>query len=115
MILYKYKWPKYLLQFKVIKGISYGVCKEDKRKLVVPAHAHSNPESPVHGWICFRSKTLSRNSLLMLHEIAHLLVKFKHGHNDVWRRVLLRIGGTLDPFPTTKGRETVPYHKKSRK
>jgi hypothetical protein len=115
MILPKSQWPKYLLKFKEIKGISYGKCKVDKKTFSDhAAHAHCGPY--IHnGWICVRSKALIRNRLMMLHEVAHLLVNYKYGHNDTWRKTLLRIGGTLDPFPTTGTRVTVPYHKKKRK
>lgn len=113
MILPKSKWPKYLLKFKEIKGISYGKCKIGDQ--LVLGHAHCYPNYRGRGWICLRNKSTVRNRLLMLHEVAHLLVGAKNNHNDVWRRALLRIGGTLDPFLTAKHRETIPYHKKSRK
>ena len=123
MILPKSQWPKYLLKFKEIKGICWGKCihgtafRKKKSGAYSPAHAHATPGCSREGWICLMYKKLIKNHELMLHEIAHVIVSSKkysrdHNHDDVWRRQLLKIGGTLNSFPTTGNRVTISYKKK---
>jgi hypothetical protein len=112
MILPKYKWPKYLLQFKQLKGIYYGKCKSGWPLRM--AHAHCNTKSKDFGWICLNHEVRVRNKRLMLHEVAHLIVGFKYHHGDVWRRALLKIGGTLKEFPITKSFWSADMHRKTR-
>ncbi len=59
-------------------------------KFRAKAHAHYKT-----GWICFRSDKWLGDRMLILHELAHLISG--QGHNDRWRKVLLEIGGTLEP------------------
>ena len=113
MILPKSKWPKYLLQFKQLKGICCGKCKDGD--IIKHAHAHCKPYTKVRGWICLRNKSMIRNRFLMLHEIGHLLAGYKNSHNKVWRKAVLSIGGTLNEFPITKTVFAADMHKKSRK
>ena len=121
MILPKSKWPKYLLKFKELKGIFYCGCVCGLSHTVdCSAHAHDTLNQKGAGWICLTYKSRVRNRLLMLHEVAHLIVGAKkysrdHNHDDVWRRQLLKIGGSLDPFPTSKNRETISYKKGKRR
>lgn len=56
-----------------------GVCKESKRRIELSSHyVYQNSETHVKDTI--------------LHEIAHALVGVEHGHNDVWKRMCLRVG-----------------------
>lgn len=117
MYIWRYDWPKYLHEFGgVIKGISYKECIVPSCDFdeVEVAHAHCSDNS-FNGWICLRNKYFIKNKKLMLHEIAHLFAGQKNGHNDVWRKQVLRIGGTLDPFSITDTFITLDLHKKPRK
>ena len=113
MILPKSKWPKYLLQFKQLKGISIGKCKVGDPLRYAHAHCGENPK--YFGWICFDHEIRVRNRRLVLHEVAHLIAGYKYHHGDVWRRALLKIGGTLKEFPITKRFWSADMHRKSRK
>jgi hypothetical protein len=98
------QWPKYLHSFKELKGIyTGGGCVNDKNfswankdGSFILAHAHCYPDDIHRGWVCLGFKSRIRNRFLMLHEVAHLIAGYGHGHNDKWRRILLKIGGTLD-------------------
>jgi hypothetical protein len=120
MIVLKRDYPAFLKPYsKQIKGISVGscVCKVyDSHDIgkTDHAHAHLKPrleserkEGPWAGWLCVRSLTALNNKPLMLHELAHLLTN--EGHNDKWRRKLLKIGGTLK---ATGGRYPMFSYKK---
>jgi len=57
----------------------FGACNYDLKKITLSHHlVKLNDESQV------------RNTIL--HEIAHALVGFKHGHNAVWRAKAIEIG-----------------------
>jgi hypothetical protein len=109
-------YPKYLLKFKNLEGIFVGGCVLDiefilfKDKSIAFAHSHVFDDGM--GWICVPNKTTIRNRNIMLHEAAHIISK--SGHTDKWRKVLLSIGGTLDPFKVGN-RMSIDYHKKARK
>jgi len=97
---------------KVIKGISVGRCicplydPKDIGKTDF-AHAHS-PEEGYRGWICVESRAVLRNKAIMLHELAHIIANA--GHNDKWRRCVIRLGGTLGSV--SFGKFIVPSYRK---
>ena len=68
----------------------------------------------LNGWICLNHETRVKNKRLMLHEVAHLIAGYKYHHGDVWRRALLKIGGTLKEFPITKRFWSADMHRKTR-
>ena len=98
----KYQFPKYLRQFKELKGICIGGCADRTR--FIPdkhwAHAHCHQIGDKYaGWICLRYKFQLRMKLLMLHEMAHLLTPFYcTTHGKEWRQALWSIGGTVKSF-----------------
>jgi hypothetical protein len=99
MIIPKKDWPD-VLRLPVVKGIHVGGCidlLDDSFDGTVWAHAHNSPNESMPGWICFESKylLLLKFECLHLHELAHL-VSSKCGHNKIFRRALLSIGGKLN-------------------
>jgi len=66
----------------------------------IHAHAHNKTDDPWFGWICIADDRkaftkLGRPSLLMKHEVAHLLVP-NAMHNAKWKKVLTGMGGTSE-------------------
>lgn len=59
------------------------------------AHAHT-AYNDRHGWICLSTQDLLADESTLLHEVAHLYTPSQAGHNDTWRRHVVRIGGSLD-------------------
>jgi hypothetical protein len=114
MRILKSAWPKYLKNFGCIRRIHYGVCPYGHDLKESLAHAHCAEDEPQYGCICLRYKYLIKSPGVMLHEVAHLIAKYKNGHNDTWRRACLRIGGTLKPIKVNKKIETSSYIKKPR-
>ena len=103
--------PKYLLAFKELEVIFFGGCGLGLEFITqgYPAFAHCHIFDDGMGWICVPNKTRLRNRMIMLHEVAHIIAK--SNHTDKWRKVLLSIGGTLDPIKVGK-EMTRSYHKK---
>jgi len=61
------------------------------------AHAHNKKEDEYYGWICIRDAKMAftkqgNPSLVMKHEVAHLLCP-NQGHTKKWREVLTQMGG----------------------
>lgn len=75
-------------------GVYVGGCvaKGDGSRFRRKAHAHT--EGPHRGWICILSAKRLADTMLMLHELAHIVSG--EGHEDGFRTVLLQLGGTLD-------------------
>lgn len=88
-------WPTDL-QRPEVRGVFVGGCvaRGDGSRFRAKAHAHTDDWK---GWICFLSPKRLHDRMVVLHELAHVLSG--EGHTDKWRRVLLEIGGTLDPVP----------------
>lgn len=89
-------------QYPDFKGIFVGGCVErgNGSSFRAKAHAHCLDIDVYYGWICVRSaKRLRMNngnpSILMLHELAHLLTKELY-HNDKWRRKNKELGGWIE-------------------
>jgi hypothetical protein len=98
-IIPKNQWPKYLLNFKEIKAIYYGGCPNNLLLNKQLAHIHRD------GIICLRYKYYIRIKYLILHELAHILAgsdRLNRWHTNKWRKSLLKLGGTLKPFPVGK-------------
>ena len=96
MILDRSEYPKFLLDFPQLKGISYDGCVANWRE---PGYvlAHTHPvDDEFHGWLCFRNKMLLKDHQLIKHELAHLLTG--HGHDDVWRKKLIQLGGHIEQY-----------------
>lgn len=97
------EWPECLKDRKEVVGVFVGGCiiGHDKRfyrsndnKRIALAHAHIKGKH--RGWICVPYKSRLRSRYLMLHELAHLIVR--KGHKNKWRRTLKKLGGTLKPY-----------------
>ena len=114
MIIPRSQWPKYLLQFKELKGIRYVKTCSTGDPLGT-AHAHCRKYYRKRGWICLDSKLLIKNKKLMLHEVAHLIAGYEAHHGDKWRRVCINIGGTLSKFRLNSTWISKDMHKKKRK
>jgi len=61
------------------------------------AHAHNKKDEEYFGWICIRDAKmaftkLGNPSLVMKHEVAHLIAS-DQGHTKKWREVLTQMGG----------------------
>ena len=92
---------------KGYKGIFLGGCIErgEGSSFRAKAHAHNKPTynqlpDEHFGWICVRSAkrlrmTNGKPSMLMLHELAHILTPH-HWHDDVWRAKVKDLGGHID-------------------
>jgi predicted SprT family Zn-dependent metalloprotease len=66
--------------FKFDRSVSrLGMCSHTKRTIFLSTHATS-----------VNSEAVVLNTIL--HEIAHALVSFNHGHDDVWRNQAIAIG-----------------------
>ena len=93
------------------KGTFVGGCVErgDGSSFRRRAHAHCFDGDPYKGWICVRSPKRLRMangkpSMLMLHEMAHILTP-NHWHDDVWRDKVRELGGRISRW------ETKEYHR----
>jgi len=91
------KWPVELLRSFAIRGVYVGGCvsRGDGSSFRAKAHAHTS--GPHKGWLCFRRVDRLSCRELVIHELAHLTTG--HGHTDVWRHEVVRLGGTLDAVP----------------
>jgi hypothetical protein len=102
----KKRYPKYLRGFSELKGVYVGECIGqviwDYDEV---AHAHYHPMDKSVGWICLRDRW-SLDKEIMLHEVAHLICGNKsRGHDDPWRRQLLKLGGWIEPRYQKKPRK----------
>jgi hypothetical protein len=91
--------PSFLTDHPEFQGIFYGECiGHEKPSQSTVGHSHVNPNDPNHGWICIASKTLTKDKQLLKHELAHILVGRGHGHDDTWRKMVLKLGGHLNEY-----------------
>ena len=106
-----------LQDYPVVWGVYLGnacVSAENPLEWIeVWAHAHNDPEDEWFGWICIRDAKLAftkrgNPSLVMKHEVAHLLVP-KQGHTRKWRETLTSIGGAVEARKYEK-RELISQH-----
>ena len=83
----------------LVEGVFVGGCVErgDGSSFRRVAHAHMRQGDPHKGWICVRARRRLTCRVLMLHELAHIITG--HGHDNTFRRELLRLGGSLDAHP----------------
>jgi hypothetical protein len=89
-------FPKYVQQFKKLKGICIGGCVDQDLDQEHVAHAHVYGK--YKGWICFKYKYHFRK-LVILHEVAHILVGWQEvPHGRKWRNALTKIGGTFKAY-----------------
>lgn len=99
----KKDWP-IELRHPEVRGVFVGGCVDRGvgSKFRAKAHAHTGGKNL--GWICFRSARWLHVRELLLHELAHIVVR--EGHTRRWRAFLLQIGGTLDEVygPDEKGK-----------
>lgn len=91
--------PKYIGQFKCVKGIAVGGCvdRRDSIEKENTAHAHNYQEDKYFGWICVRFNYSLRDKKTILHEIAHLIACGR-GHDKVWKDTVVKIGGTYKSY-----------------
>lgn len=80
-------------------GLFVGGCvkRGDGSSFRAQAHAHT-AKGDTQGWICVRSRKrlytpAGKPSMLMLHELAHILTG--EGHTDKWRAKLRELGGQI--------------------
>jgi len=64
------------------------------------AHAHNRKDEEYFGWICIRDAKmaftkLGNPSLVMKHEVAHLIAN-DQGHTKKWREILTQMGGGVE-------------------
>lgn len=94
----------------ILKGVFLGGCVDrgDGSSFRRKAHAHARTQTN-QGWICVRSRhrLMSTNgrkpSLLMYHELAHLISK--QGHTDKWRQAMRELCGRVWPSWVAKPRK----------
>lgn len=84
-----------------IEGIFIGGCVERGvgSRFRHRAHAHTSKDDLYHNWVCVLSQkrvftSTGKWSQLMWHEYAHITTG--HGHDDVWRAEMKRLG---QPIP----------------
>lgn len=107
-------FPKSVLKFDCVKGICVGKCIDIHHVTVKDSQAHAHVGmNKYYGWICLRNIRQLSDSLLLKHEIAHLLTsKEKAHHGKAWRKVVIEIGGTLEPyFHAYSNIQYVGFHK----
>ena len=102
------------------KGTFVGGCVErgDGSSFRRRAHAHCFDSDPHKGWICVRSPKRLRMangkpSMLMLHEMAHILTP-NHWHDDYWRDKVRELGGRISRWETKEYHRQRGYGKKRR-
>ena len=102
------------------KGTFVGGCIErgDGSSFRRRAHAHCFDVDSHKGWICVRSPRRlrmanGRPSMLMLHEMAHILTP-NHWHDDVWRSKVKELGGRISRWETKEYHRQRGYGKKRR-
>ena len=101
-------FPACIRHFKELKGICVGGCSRrgaGDLPVGVMAHAHTTHRRSHQGWICLRYKYQLKERHTLLHEVAHLLVPHKIYHGKVWRDMVVKIGGTIEPFRSLSRRE----------
>src|SRR3990167_4507812 len=85
-------------KYPEFKGLFIGGCVDRGDGSSFRAKAHSHTDDPNKGWICVRSAKrvgdFNKPTMLMLHELAHLLSG--DGHTDKWRKVARSLGYRLD-------------------
>lgn len=96
------------LDHPLVKGVFANGCVERGDGSRFRRKAHSHIKGKFEGWICFLSAKRLSEKMLILHELAHIISK--QGHTDKFRKILLEIGGTIDPVPGLMG----SCHKKIR-
>lgn len=87
-----------------VKGVFVEGCVErgDGSSFRRKAHAHTSKTDKHSGWICIRSRKRLIQKSLLIHELAHILTG--HGHDDIFRRKVRELGGTINWW------ETKEYH-----
>ena len=99
---YKYGVVEYPAfdKYPEVKGIFVGGCvsRGVGSSFRASAHAHTSDKDTHKGWICIRSprKLYKKNgepSMLMIHELAHILTG--EGHTDKWREKVRELGGRI--------------------
>lgn len=98
-------WPQELQNSWAMKGLFVGGCVErgDGSSFRAKAHAHISGRNK--GWICVRKASRLADRELMIHELAHIITG--HGHDDTFRAMVRKLGGTLDETDSLRS-----FHKK---
>lgn len=98
-----------------IKGIFLGGCVDrgDGSSFRRKAHAHTRTKIN-QGWICVRSRHRLMNdkgkpSLLMWHELAHLISK--QGHTNKWRKTMRELCGRVWPNHVAHPRRRTSFNR----
>lgn len=65
------------------------------------AHTHFQPDDPYKGWICFKGfkrlrQANGKPTLLIWHELAHVLCGPQHWHDRVWQDMMRSLCGRVD-------------------
>jgi len=90
-------WP-------IVWGVYVGqgcISGEDPLEWIdILAHAHNKKDEEYFGWICIRDAKmaftkLGNPSLVMKHEVAHLIAN-DQGHTKKWREILTQMGGGVE-------------------
>ncbi len=91
-------------EYPQLKGVFVGGCiaKGEGSSFRAKAHAHTQENDPYKGWICVRSlkrvyiKGTKKASMLIRHELAHLLVKPYYYHNKQWQKTYKRLNKEIN-------------------
>lgn len=94
-ILPQEEWPAILHEHYSVAGVAIGGCVDGNHWFRKLAHAHTGRRDKYRGWICFLSPRRLAEPRLLIHELAHILTG--QGHTDTWRRMVLQLGGKLEP------------------